>query len=111
VGGELTGQPVDFSALGDVRVTLRIDFPGTIRRKGIDKAADLAHSGRAVTYRLSGADWLSRTTPVEVHIVPDIEGTPYFWLALIVAITVLAVAGAIVVLRQGRAALKSRQGS
>lgn len=105
LGGALAGQKLDLSALKGLGVALEVGFPGTVQRA--DAAALLSHSGRAVTWRWTGDKLLAASTQVDVRIVPDIEGRPYYWLALILSVTALVIIGAVVVLRHGRAALKT----
>ncbi len=106
LGGSLAGKRRDLSYLRVLEVRLKIKFPGTVRQK--DNAAKVSHSGKAVTYAWTGDKLLGGTTPVHVRVVPDIEGTPYFWLALILGVTGLVILGAFLVLRYGREALKPR---
>jgi hypothetical protein len=104
IGGGLAGESVDLTPLKDVHVTLRFRFQGTVRGVG-GGAAEVSHVRDAVTYRWTADRLLGGSTRVHVRIVPNVEGAPYFWLALIVGVTVLVVFGAYLVLRHGRQAL------
>jgi len=104
LGGALAGQDVDLAPLKNLHVTLRIDFPGSVC-DDTDNAARASHIGNSVAYGWPADRLLAGPTPVHVRIVPDIEGTPYFWLALILGVTALVVVGAFIVLRHGREAM------
>lgn len=108
LGGALSGENFDLSPLADLEVSLTITFPGAVRRDKHETAdaGKFSHSGRAVTYRWKGDKLLGGPTPVHVRVVPDIEGTPYFWLALILGVTALVVLGAAIVMHRGRETLK-----
>ena len=108
IGGALADEKRDDALFEPVKLALTLKFPGTVSREKTDKSAVVSHSGRAVTYRWTGSQLLTSATKVHVLVVPDIQGSPYFWLALILGITGLVVLGAFVVLRYGREALKPR---
>ena len=108
LGGTHPAAGADLSALSDVVVKLTVRFPGTIDRNGTDASAELSHAGNAVTWRRTADVLLSEGTHVSIRIIPDIEGHPWYWLALILVVTGLVVLGAFIVLQRGRDALRKR---
>lgn len=101
-GGALAGQNADLSALQALPVTLRIAYSGTVREA--DNGAEVSHTAYETAWRVTGDRLLSEGVPVEVTVLPNIEGAPQYWLALILGVTLLVVVGAAIVLHRGREA-------
>ena len=94
----------ELAALDEIDVELTISFPGTVTRT--DSHGKPSYSGTAVTYGWTAKELLTSSTAAEVRVVPDIEGSPYYWLAMILVVTGLVVSGAFIVLQRGRGALE-----
>lgn len=101
-GGALAGQDADLSALASVPVTLWIVFPGTVR--SADRVAKVSHTASDASWCVSADRLLAEGVSVKATVLPRIEGTPQYWLALILAVTALVVIGALIILRRGREA-------
>ncbi len=108
LGGALAGSGIDLSPVKDIKVKFTIEMPGTIRENQRDATAKINHTGQSATYEWTADRLLAESTDVSVQIVPDIEGSPFFWLALILGVAGLVVLGAVIILQQGRTAGNSQ---
>ena len=99
-GGALGESNADLSALSGIRLTLWIVVPGTVRRA--DRAAEVSHVADSATWKFPVDRLLAQPRTLDVLVLPRIEGTWFYWLALILGVTALVIVGAVIVLRRGR---------
>jgi len=102
LGRRHAGQPARRAPCDDVRVRLTFQFPGTVTET--DASAERAHAGNAVTYTRTAAQLLAEPVEVAVRVIPDVEGHPGYWFALIAVVTGLVALGVFIVLQKGRTA-------
>jgi len=103
LGHERAGAEGRLAPLRDVRVTFNLEFPGTVTEH--DASARPSHAGNAVIYTATADRLLASAIDVDVRIIPDVEGQPWYWLTLIAVVTGLVVLGAVIVLQKGKNAL------